>query len=669
MSANRSLVLAVVAMTMLAGVARAEVPCGSWNPVLMPDADGHRLVSVSASSLMNVWAVGKAVYHWNGIAWTLVPTAGLVSPDPLGYADTTLAAVAAVGPGDAWIVGNHSFLGTPQTLAERWNGSTWSIVPSPVFTGGSLFDDVAVLSADDAWAVGIRAGGAPEATSVTLTAHWNGSHWSVVPSPNVANRQHRLEAVAAIASDDVWAVGYSRNLTELYKTLILHWNGASWSVVPSPNFPGENFLYGVSGTSSNDVWAVGEAWDGVTSKQIFLHWNGAAWSQVNGPGGPTACVGCTGDVLAMGPNDVWAVGSTIGHWDGTQWTLTPNPEVPGAIGIAVRSLAKVGACDAWSVGSSFDTEGADHALSVHLTAGGGAINLPPTAVATASPTSGPGPLEVHFSSAGSFDPDGAIVSYHWDFGDSSDPPNRNDPNPVHTFLQTGPLVYDVALQVRDDHGAITETSVQVRITPPIHVEAQDVTHVEAEGSGWFGRNVVTITDRDLVPMAGATVTAQHGGPTSGIVTGTTGADGRVVLETPPTSIVAVPWCFTVIDVGRSGCLYQPDSNVATEQCESSTLAAGSAAPGLLALRVSPNPSRGESVIELSLPLAERVRVTVIDLSGRQVREIVTGLLPAGEHAMRWDGRDAAGRAVGAGVYFVTAEAGDRRMSARALRIH
>lgn len=564
MPAIRVCLLVAAAITW-ASSAQPQSPCGAWNPVSMPGASGNGLASVSASSATDVWAVWKAVYHWNGVAWTQVPSPGIGNPDPLGYADTVLSDVAAVAPGDAWIVGYSSFLGSPQTLAERWDGSSWSVVPSPVISGGSEFDAVAALNANDAWAVGTRAGGLPEfqATSVTLTAHWDGSTWTAVPSPNISNRSHRLEDVAVIASNDVWAVGYYRNWTELYKTLILHWNGSSWSITPSPNFPGENFLYGVSGTATNDVWAVGEAWDGVTSKQIFLHWNGSSWSQVTGPGGPTACVGCTGDVLAMGPDDVWAVGSTIGHWDGTQWTLATNPEIPGTIGIALRSLAKTGPCDAWSVGGSFDGEGAESALSVHLTTGGGTVNQPPIAVASADPSTGPGPLEVHFSSAGSVDPDGAIVSYHWNFGDSSYPPEQNDPNPIHTFVQTGMLTYDVSLQVRDNHGAITETSVRVTITPALQVE--------------------------------------------------------------------------------------------------------SPGPSALALRVRPNPSRHESIIELTLPATRVVHVTVLDLNGRQVREIFSAPLTAGEHVFSWDGLDAAGRPAGAGVYFVTAEAGDQRISARALR--
>jgi hypothetical protein len=174
----------------------------------------------------------------------------------------------------------------------------------------------------------------------------------------------------------------------------------------------------------------------------------------------------------MGPNDVWAVGSMIGHWNGTQWSIAPNPEVPGTTGVVMRSLAKVGPCDAWAVGGSFDGDGAESALSVRLTAGGGAVNQAPVAVASATPTSGPGPLAVQFSTAGSHDPDGAIVSYLWDFGDSSYPPNRTDANPAHTYLQTGVLTYHAVVQIRDDRGAVAQANVTIQITPGGNVSVE-----------------------------------------------------------------------------------------------------------------------------------------------------------------------------------------------------
>lgn len=115
-------------------VARAEIPCGTWDPVSMPAAAGNALTSVSATSATDAWAVSKALYHWDGSNWRQVSAPGL------GSQDTVFEAVAAIDPADAWTVGYVSAFGTPQTLAEHWDGSAWSIVPSPMITGGSGFN-------------------------------------------------------------------------------------------------------------------------------------------------------------------------------------------------------------------------------------------------------------------------------------------------------------------------------------------------------------------------------------------------------------------------------------------------------------------------------------------------------------------------------------------------
>ena len=455
--------LTVLAMLSCPAAARGQSPCGDWSAVNVPASPGSGLLSVSASSTTDAWAVWQAMYHWNGSHWTKVIAPGV------GHPDSVIRSVVAVAEGNAWAVGYTSFLGTPQTLVERWNGTKWIVMPSPTVAGGSNFDAIAAISPNDIWAVGSRAGGYPLATMTTLTAHWNGSSWTQVPAPNVANRSHTLDDVVAIASNDVWAVGSSRDIGGLFRTLIVHWDGSTWSAVPSPNLPGENSLTGVSATSANDVWAVGNAYDGVTSRQLFLHWNGSVWSQVEDASAPNACAGCISDVLAMGPNDVWAAGTDLGHWDGSHWTVVADPQVPGATAMGLRSLSKVGPCEAWSVGGSFDPDFVESPLAIRL--------------------------------------------------------------------------------------------------------------------------------------SGTPLAVEDGTRTSAI-----------------------------------------------------------------ALRVSPNPSRGESVFALTLAEPGVVRVTIHDLGGRIVRDVSSATLPAGEHVFRWDGRDGAGRATEPGMYFVTATSGARSVGAQLVRV-
>ena len=67
-----------------------------------------------------------------------------------------------------------------------------------------------------------------------------------------------LDGVGAFAPDDVWAVGFSGVLTA---TLTEHWNGFAWSMIPSANgtnaASGTNVLKAVTGANGGDVWAVG----------------------------------------------------------------------------------------------------------------------------------------------------------------------------------------------------------------------------------------------------------------------------------------------------------------------------------------------------------------------------------------------------------------------------
>ena len=84
-------------------------------------------------------------------------------------------------------------------------------------------------------------------------------------------------------------------------------------------------------------------------------------------------------------------------------------------------------------------------------------NTAPVAAAAASPTEGRKPLLVEFSSAGSSDADGTIVSYSWNFGDGS--PVSTDANPSHTYTTSGAKT--AVLTVTDDEGATSTSSVVI----------------------------------------------------------------------------------------------------------------------------------------------------------------------------------------------------------------
>jgi hypothetical protein len=226
-------------------------------------------------------------------ALTLTPTpvcdpswSVVTSPNPsptLQY----LYGVAAISPSDIWAVGIYR--PTPSmgwTLTLHWDGNQWSQVPSPNPhpNGTNFFFGVTAVSTNNVWAVGYTY--STGAGTLTLTEHWDGNQWSIVPSPNPDPFSDYLFSVSAASSNDVWAVGYYLTTVggiRYSRTLTEHWNGNQWSVVPSPNIGTDNNqLTDTTAVSANDVWAVGYYFD--TSVQnlrtLVEHWNGVQWSVV-----------------------------------------------------------------------------------------------------------------------------------------------------------------------------------------------------------------------------------------------------------------------------------------------------------------------------------------------------------------------------------------------------
>lgn len=88
--------------------------------------------------------------------------------------------------------------------------------------------------------------------------------------------------------------------------------------------------------------------------------------------------------------------------------------------------------------------------------GGG--NRPPVAQAAADRTSGPYPLEVNFSSLGTYDPDAQELSYSWDFGDGG---SSSEPHPTYTY--TTPGVFTATLTVSDGAGGSHSADVSISV--------------------------------------------------------------------------------------------------------------------------------------------------------------------------------------------------------------
>ena len=337
MKSFRILSLALLSLCVLVSAKAAN-----WQvvPSANSGADANSLSGVAAVSDNDVWAVGWAwknsssayrteIQHWDGARWSLVRSPNLTN----GY--NLLNGVGVVASNNVWAVGQAANGSTYSTLIEHWNGSAWSIVPSPNTPGlSNVLTAVSVISANDIWAVGYSTDN-NTFNNFTLTLHWDGTSWSIVPSPILDH--DILFAVDAVASNDVWAVG--RTNPGGYgddKTLTMHWNGSNWSIFPSPNGIGDNIFFGVAAISSNDVWAVGNAGSLST---LAEHWDGSTWNIASTPVfNSNATNQVLVGIVALSSNNIWTAGQYIvpvegsaqstltENFDGSNWNYVSEPE-------------------------------------------------------------------------------------------------------------------------------------------------------------------------------------------------------------------------------------------------------------------------------------------------------------------------------------------------------
>jgi hypothetical protein len=235
-------------------------PASSFNA---PGESASLLFAITAISANDIWAVGTGSLidigggplfeHWDGTTWT--PTIVFLGGSPV--------AVSADATDDVWAVGSSGLSSAKaSTFVAHFNGATWQSVPSPNVGASSEFNGVVALAPTNVWVVGSSGDVAREPTQ-TLIEHYDGSTWSVVPSPNVGPKSNRLFGITAVSSTDIWAFGssFAADGSGQQKTLLLHWDGSVWSIAPSPNPTKGNFLNdvlfaGVEASPGN-VWIVG----------------------------------------------------------------------------------------------------------------------------------------------------------------------------------------------------------------------------------------------------------------------------------------------------------------------------------------------------------------------------------------------------------------------------
>jgi len=337
-----------------------------WSVVPAATRPGPRIAILSGVSCVtsdSCLAVGESPSgalseRWNGTSWSIVPSAAA----PAGQFGS-LTAISCASSSACYAVGDDSGMKGAVPLAERWDGTTWSVtpIPKPATGADSVLASVSCSDADNCMAVGSTVElGITTIDISPLIERWDGAHWSIVAGvvPGGAH-EPTLSGVSCPSSDDCDAVGsYLGN--DGPSALIEHWNGTSWSDITSPEPAGTlgAQLSAVSCPTAGNCTAVGttDAFDG--QHTLVERSVADAWSIVASPNVAGQDSNLLSGVSCATPNDCTAIGisqnatsgvtlvggSELGnvlteHWNGNRWTVLPNPTVPDATNVVLNGVS------------------------------------------------------------------------------------------------------------------------------------------------------------------------------------------------------------------------------------------------------------------------------------------------------------------------------------------
>jgi hypothetical protein len=351
---------------------------GTWSIVSSPNTtatDHNYLQAVTCLSASDCWAVGHYIIasvnqtlteRWNGSSWTIVP-----SPNSSTTQTNYLNSVTCMSTSDCWAVGYYYNNGSiTQTLIERWDGTSWAIVPSPntSATRNNFLYGVTCASASNCWATG---GYYTGSVNQTLIERWDGTSWAIVSSPNGSTTdQNVLYGVTCASASECWAVGFYLSrlnsiLAGVNQTLILRWDGSSWTISPSANsLPiQDNHLFSVTCTSATECWAVGDYLNNSGTSRyaqsLIQRWDGGSWTIASSPNTSDTQTNVLFGVGCTSATECWAAGyyfnagrsqTLIERWDGNAWVIASSPNTKGTESNVLHGATCVPSSDCWAVG-------------------------------------------------------------------------------------------------------------------------------------------------------------------------------------------------------------------------------------------------------------------------------------------------------------------------------
>ena len=295
------------------------------------------------------------IEQWNGTVWTIA-----TAPVPSSLSGASLESVSCPTTAFCMAVGNgfNGPSGDDTTFAEQWNGTFWSVVPTPNFgvTGDNDLASVSCTGPALCAAVGSNFGHGPGSSDTGFVEMWGGSGWvlTLPPTPPGATNTH-LNGVDCSSGAPCTAVGDWDD-----GTLVETWNGSAWSVVPSPNTVGwSNTLNSVSCIGSYFCTAVGSNGTPNGTVPLIEAWNGTAWSVTpvfnpNPNGGFLQGVTCLGVSFCMATGAFFLDSNQSMRqnlaftYNGTQWSASPTASLPGTPSTTYGELDAVTCVAGWS---------------------------------------------------------------------------------------------------------------------------------------------------------------------------------------------------------------------------------------------------------------------------------------------------------------------------------
>jgi hypothetical protein len=338
-----SVVVGLVVVSMVGALAPAGA-APAWSLVgTAPGAAFGHVASVSCPASNACFAVGtldlphsasRLAERWNGKNWLALST-----PNPTGAISSQLTGVSCTTTTNCIAVGQYNTLASiTKTLAMRWDGTRWSILPTPNAPGSavSVLAGVGCASGAGCFAVGSYFVSTQDTSGqLTLVERWNGTTWSIVASPNQPLAlDSALTSVSCTSTTFCFAVG-SYDTQLVTSTLSERWDGTTWSIVSTPNPVGspDSELLGVTCTSAASCFAVG-----LGHSTLIERWNGTIWGIVTSanPTGATGAsltgVSCPSTTRCVAVGTIFrqtVLQRLVETWNGLSWSITTVPVPSG----------------------------------------------------------------------------------------------------------------------------------------------------------------------------------------------------------------------------------------------------------------------------------------------------------------------------------------------------